>query len=1812
MSGISYKQLHQFSCGTLTIPERNSLVSSCPHGCFVCVSDQRLLLYDTESYLEATRLCELRRDKQLPDHKPNITVSSVDPIVWTAFNSDGLTLSIITSSESRGTFVNLVNVVDLVKRGSTDLQNISSSIRVCGGESDLWKLRDFSWSPTDPATFVVVLDSGAVRLFSFSTDGNGSVTLVGQLPATADCRCVSWSPKGKQLAICLIGSLSTPKGLAQGPLILQVDPQLQQKRIVPLGHLFESNHEWNNSLPLDLLWTSSYTFLLAIKQSTNEPQLSCSTQVLYISTTSKSPEPSAIAVDGLSSQMNRDNLQYYFRFLGPNHVVVTWAYVGEEVIVLQLPPNTSGNSPQVVMSIELPPDGCAVSIDVGVFRKDNESSENFLVYMIAYLSNGNVCPYLLNSNDLLTLLNPNLPKSVSLFIPKLSVPSTDKTLISNSLKPTFVPSSSYSNGMPVVNQAKPSIASSVDSHHTTQILPINRTTICSSHHSTPTPMNSFTISTEPHTISLQNNTTINRSFSNFDNIPTKTISESKDDCVDKSKLTDSRDIPLPKSVQVAAAHFTSALQLEAKSGRLAWQNLFNILISGEIGGKSDKSIGLDIIEARLFDVDRFLKAMDEVLVELSNALAERKEDLKNSVNFGERLRRALRLYATSDWFHTLSGHLDPETYRLFSQVKRRARLAEAGLYDLENQIESLSSELNTVSSKNTTTILPSPSGQGKEKFFTRNGVTNDSNIMRTMDTNANLIRAERGRIDFIMENLKRLGLSPMKYDSTKSRDKKKHRKSIRPSLNCSNISVLKDGGYDDVEDDDYANEFNPYRTLLIERDQALLRLFSNYKLPVIHPSNLCPSVSSEGDNIKDAQPFPADIQSTLNDSQSKTTLSPGNLNNSRLEQLLVVSGEISSNTVVSFLPKTPPKPIEKNVNDIKRSGASPLVSSNLSYKTPASVISKPDIGSDIKGSQTIDSSTVSSVSAVPVSNEIDGYKANATSQQSLPFGTKPTHQTLFNEPNFPAAPTVSSTVNNDSLFGTSFKPQLSTAPSIVATSGLASTPFVLNNAEVISIPTSQKVESTLTNSTTSVTMNRTDLVNSTNSLINAPVNPKPIDSVNASEKETNEIKKENFASDISSVNSPQTTTVTSKSSGLFSFLPTAVCSSGTMFGFKQNQNTTSTTVAISSASNPLFAGIPLATCSTAADSNSTTQSSATFNHKPLFGPPNTVSATATSPTSITNGNLFLFGTTSQLSTVSKSPTTTFLPTSPIVCQTGTPLPKSEALTTPFGSTTSSTPVALPFGGTTFAASLSTLRGESTSTTTISTPSLFDTPVFSKGTTMSSGGLFGTNVSSFQTRTSTQVPVAGLFSFSNAATTSFSFTNISTVVTTGNTTTTSVMPSFSSLFSSSIFGNPSSPGQSLFQTTTMANNTTTTAATITTVSPPVGLFGSLTNTSASGDKKLFGSQLTTQPGGFLFGSPSNPPVSGSKLFQTNTTNIVTTTNAPPLSTTFDGLLNASSVTSTNNNTSVSAMAAQTTNANNLFNFASGASSLFGSSTINHMNSTPGTGLFGTMANAQQVTSNTIAATPAAGSGLFGSPLRSDTKCLDSLFSSSSLNLGGDSTHQNSTQNVFGKPFGNTTFGNQTNSTLFGSPISVSQTNAAISASNLPSNPPSGLFSNSILGSSLFTSPTTATTMSSSGGGGLFSNIGTNVNSGTGLFGSQSSGGFGGSPTFVSPIFNKPVNNPSPTGQGLFGMSGPSAFNSSGGGLFGSVGSNPAAVGGSLFGSSSNPPAGGGLFASLSNKTDNLSFGSLAQNSPPGVGNIPVSPFGSSPSFTQRRA
>ncbi|CAH8667491.1 unnamed protein product [Schistosoma margrebowiei] len=132
------------------------------------------------------------------------------------------------------------------------------------------------------------------------------------------------------------------------------------------------------------------------------------------------------------------------------------------------------------------------------------------------------------------------------------------------------------------------------------------------------------------------------------------------------------------------------------------------------------------------------------------------------------------------------------------------------------------------------------------------------------------------------------------------------------------------------------------RTILIERDQALLRLFPNKKLSVIYPSKLYPSILPEGETVKDQSQLFSDVQSTtLNLSKIKATSSFGNMKNSKSEQLLVVSGEIVPNTEVAIVSKTASKPsTEKSVKGLNKTEAVPsLLSTPLSPNTPTSIIS---------------------------------------------------------------------------------------------------------------------------------------------------------------------------------------------------------------------------------------------------------------------------------------------------------------------------------------------------------------------------------------------------------------------------------------------------------------------------------------------------------------------------------------------------------------------------------------------------------------------------------------------------------------------------------------------------------------------------------------------------------------------------------------------------------------------------------------------------------------------------------------------------------
>ncbi|CAH8671642.1 unnamed protein product [Schistosoma bovis] len=431
----------------------------------------------------------------------------------------------------------------------------------------------------------------------------------------------------------------------------------------------------------------------------------------------------------------------------------------------------------------------------------------------------------------------------------------------------------------------------------------------------------------------------------------------------------------------------------------------------------------------------------------------------------------------------------------------------------------------------------------------------------------------------------------------------------------------------------------------IEQDQALLRLFSNQKLPVIYPSELYPSILPEDETVKDQSQSFSDVQSaTLNLSKIKTTSSPGNMKNSKLEQLLVVSGEIAPNTEVSIVPKPPSKPsTEKSVEVVSKNQSVPSsLSTPLSPNNPTSIISsKPsNIAFNLTRNQIAIGSTVSSlVNSASVSNVKEDDPSTTTGN-------------LF----------VKSTL---------FKPQTPSSLLIVSSSSggasiaQSSAPFDLNSSKVTNL-VFQNTEPTITTTNNSIitsvtTINQTSFIDSNpvihtnSSLFNPLVIPKPI-VTNPS----------NDFDNASPFNLPQTTTVSFKSPGLSSLLPIPVCgSSGIMFGSAQSQviSTATTNTAMSSSLSSLFTGIPLSTKSTIiTNSNTTTKSNVTFNSRPLFGAPNLVTATTVvSSTSSTGTNIFLFGNANQLSsTINMEYVTTVSHENTVICLTGIYISKSEA------------------------------------------------------------------------------------------------------------------------------------------------------------------------------------------------------------------------------------------------------------------------------------------------------------------------------------------------------------------------------------------------------------------------------------------------------------------------------------------------------------------------------------------------------------------------
>ncbi|VDP88035.1 unnamed protein product [Echinostoma caproni] len=332
-------------------------------------ASEAVLLFNVGRYLEANNACSLRKDKPLPEHAPDIQISSLDPVSWISFNNEGLVLAVATSSSSKGTFVHLMDLRECLKHSICSLSEISRPIRVCGGEqltadgNPGWEMRDFAWNPTVHSLFVTILRSGAVRLVSATPNPTEPEELVDQLPLTVDARCLSWSTKGKQLAICIMGTLITQTGPLSGPLILQTDPKLRLKRIVQLNTVFGQIDATGTLCPLDVLWTSPSCFVMGLRASSQSSSISTMRTVMVYAPT-KSNEVSFSEIVELRLQPESPHHQFYLQSIGSGHFVATQSAGGEQMIVFQIPSGSTA-APAAMLQIELPPSGFVLGLALG-------------------------------------------------------------------------------------------------------------------------------------------------------------------------------------------------------------------------------------------------------------------------------------------------------------------------------------------------------------------------------------------------------------------------------------------------------------------------------------------------------------------------------------------------------------------------------------------------------------------------------------------------------------------------------------------------------------------------------------------------------------------------------------------------------------------------------------------------------------------------------------------------------------------------------------------------------------------------------------------------------------------------------------------------------------------------------------------------------------------------------------------------------------------------------------------------------------------------------------------------------------------------------------------------------------------------------------------------------------------------------------------------------------------------------------------------------------------------------------------------------
>ncbi|KAF5402343.1 hypothetical protein PHET_04338 [Paragonimus heterotremus] len=1423
MDDPSYRQLHQIACGSVRVQNRVRLVDTCLKGYIVCVADEGVLLYNLQRYLKATETCTLRRDKSLPDHPPDVLIKVPDPVSWVAFNSEGLALAVVISNASQGTFVNLVNLTDLLKRTSVDLTSVARPVRVCGGDSE-YELRDFAWSPTVPAAFVLILRSGEVRLFNASACPTESCTLVSQLQPNVDAQCLSWSAKGKQLAVCMSGHLSTSNGVAQGPMIVQMDPTLRLKRVVQLNTVFGQIADGSAVYPTDLLWVSPACFIIGLHLVAPSGQ-SCLRSV-FINAPTKSNEVTYAEIKELRAVPEHGgHIQYYFHAVGTSHFLATHSADGEEIILFLLP-TTSSVPPQAVLNIELPPGGSPLGMCLG-FCELRLNSGALSAYLVTRLTNGHLSPFVLHKFEKIMSVPTTLPEPLPLQTP---APPQAITITRSSL-PTVVATQDQS----VAAMTPPSLFAAAR----TSCIP-NRT---SSITSDKTVLTVTTVNNESGNGTAFDPSTWNRNSTESriitsESVRSKQLSITPLQAVSPAVATGGGGVVhLPKSIHVASTQFTAALDTEAEASRSAWRDLFELMNHGsQMSSQSSEATGIDVTEAHLHDTELFLSALDKVLRELKNGTKERKQDLSNSVAYAEKVRRTLRLYAGGDWIPLLTSQLDPEAARLLSRVKRQARLVESSLFDLDTQLDAILSP--NAPSSGPPTASNHTSISSSEPLTNKSDNLPSSKLLSALETTKRLLCTENGRVKCILESFRRLrlttSLQSQEGDELESSVRTpsswySHRSSTRPVDRSRDETVL----LNDVN-------ISPAYQSLLQRDLALYRLFANYKLNTVHAPLVCPvvdqAVGSDDALIKPE----CEVSSPLSTERVSVT-HPQQV---KLDQLINHSGQAAS---VSSPPiKSSALPNTEFLNSDRSIRTHSTTSSTPPRIQVIPASSQQPITNGVKFDAVMPTTFTSPIST---DQEAKSTVADPRLSGSFLLGTKAASAS-FVSPTLqkPLTPSTNLTLPDQNSPVSNARSSFVVETATTTVSAPSVPPTFAGITTLTQESSSVSLDSPISQATVITTVASTPFPKLTGLMSSANITPST------------------SAASVTS-NAPPTTTKTSPFS-LFSSPST-----GNLFGQSHGIPSTgsSPVTPISFGTPTSVTGIAAITTTTStmgslfSTSTAATSSVTSISNKPVFSfgalSPNVSSTTAptfntstvaTTATALTT-SLFAGGLIGpkQSEPTPSTTTTAFSPTASIqtATTTTTGLPQVTTVAGIFSAPTTSSSLFGGFGVTTPTSTTSQVVITTTASAGgISSPSmsLFGTPA----TTGFSGGLFGSTFKATST-TATTTSVAGLFgaivtSPASTVATTTSGTSGGLFQFAQNTTSTSPFGAPPTLFGRPSTTQPANSGLFGFTSATSPSTTVSITSTTITTTVPGGLFGAFSPGQQS---------PLVAPSGGLFGAPA---------------------------------------------------------------------------------------------------------------------------------------------------------------------------------------------------------------------------------------------------------------------------------------------------------------------------------------------------------------------